>query len=276
MGMTSGGILDKLDAIEKEKGSLPRLLEFYRKLIQIQTRVGQKIEKPNPDLSNEEILQRTVEGNALITASDFVFDLNLLQDTFQEVVTLFREYADLFDNDPEEFSNLTGFIITPDSVKAWYEGTPLPSTEGISQSLIKELIHAAAKPFLTSYASVLIGSVEQERWRRGYCPICGGNADFSFLSRDNGSRWLVCSRCDTEWLFERLKCPYCNNTDQKTLAYYTGDEELYRLYVCDNCKHYLKAVDMRVAKPDTLIPLERLITLEIDIQARNYGYSPCK
>jgi len=274
--MTSSGILDKLDAMEKEDGSLPRLLEFYRKLIQIQTRVGQKINKLNPGLSTEAIQQRMDEGQALVAASEFTFDLHLLQNTFREVAALFGEYASLFDNPPEEFSKLAEVVITSDSVKAWYEGTPLPSTEGISQALLKELIHAATKPFLTGYAGALIDSVEQERWRRGYCPICGGNPDFSFLSRDNGSRWLVCSRCDTEWLFQRLKCPYCNNTDQKTLSYYAGDEGPYRLYVCDNCKHYLKTIDMRAAGLDTLIPLERLITLEIDIQARDYGYSPCE
>jgi hypothetical protein len=274
--MTSSRILDKLDAIEKEEGSLPRLLEFYRKLILIQTRVGQIIEKPSPGLSSETIHQRIVDGKVLVTASEFTLDLKLLQDTFQEVAVLFGEYADLFDNPPEEFGKLTGVTITPDSIKAWYEGTPLPSTGEISQSLLKELVQASARPFLTGYASALIDSVEQERWRRGYCPICGGNPDLSFLSRDNGARWLVCSRCDTEWLFERLKCPYCNNTDQKTLSYYTDDEGTYRLYVCDNCQHYLKTVDLRVARPDTLIPLERLITLEIDIQARDYGYSPCE
>ena len=274
--MTSSRILNKLDAMEKEEGSLPRLLEFYRKLIQVQTKVGQKIDKPNPGLSTEAIQQRMDEGKALVTASDFSFDLHLLQDTFQEVAALFGEYTDLFDNAPEEFSKLAEVTITSDSVKAWYEGTPLPSTEGVRQTLLKELIHAAIKPFLTSYAGALIDSVTQERWRRGYCPICGGNPDFSFLSKDNGSRWLVCSRCDTEWLFQRLRCPYCNNTDQKTLSYYTGDEGPYRLYVCDNCKHYLKTIDMRATKSDTPIPLERLITLEIDIQARDYGYSPCE
>ena len=274
--MTSSGILGKLDAMEKEEGSLPRLLEFYRKLVLIQTGVGQKIDKPNPGLSTKAIQQRMDEGKALITASEFTFDLHPLQNAFQEIVALFCEYSDLFDNDPEEFSKLAEVVITSDVVKAWYEGTPLPSTEGISQFLLKELAHAATKPFLTSYAGALVDSVEQERWRRGYCPICGGNPDFSFLSRENGSRWLVCSRCDTEWLFQRLKCPYCNNTDQKTLSYYTGDEGPYRLYVCDNCKHYLKTIDMRATKLDTLIPLERLITLEIDIQARDYGYSPCE
>ena len=99
--MTSSGILDKLDAIEKEEGSLPRLLEFYRKLIQIQTRVGQKIDKPNPGLSNETIHQRMADGKALITVGEFTFDLHLLQDTFQKIAALFGEYADLFDNAPE-------------------------------------------------------------------------------------------------------------------------------------------------------------------------------
>jgi len=274
--MTSSGILDKLDAMEKEEGSLPRLLEFYRKLIQIQTRVGQKMDKPNPGLPTETIQQRMDEGKALVTASEFTFDLHLLQDTFQEVAALFSEYADLFDNAPEEFSELTEEVISSDSVKAWYEGTPIPAAEGVNQTILKELMHAAVKPFLTGYAGALIDSVKQDRWRRGYCPICGGNPDFSFLEKENGARWLVCSRCDTEWLFQRLKCPYCNNTYQKTLSYYTTDDEgPYRLYVCDNCKHYLKAIDMRVARLDTVIPLERLITLEIDIQARDYGYSPC-
>ena len=274
--MTSSGIVEKLDEMERKEGSLPRLLDFYRKLIQIQTRVGQDIDKPNPGLSNETILQRTVEGKILLTASEFTYDLQLLQNIFQETNDLFGEYTDLFSTPPDEFGKLAEVVVTPDSVKAWYDGKPIPSDEGISQPLLKVLLHAAIKPFLTSYAEVLIDSVQQERWRRGYCPVCGGNPDFSFLEKENGARWLVCSRCDTEWLFERLNCPYCNNTDQKTLAYYTSDEGLYRLYVCDNCKHYLKTIDMRVARPNTLVPLERLITLELDVQARDYGYTPCE
>ena len=112
--MTSSTILDKLDAMEKEEGSLPRLLEFYRKLIQIQTRVGQNINKPNPGLSNEVIHQRMDEGKALVTASEFALDVHLLQNTFQEVADLFGEYADLFDNPPEEFSKASEIVITSD------------------------------------------------------------------------------------------------------------------------------------------------------------------
>ena len=35
--------------------------------------------------------------------------------------------------------------------------------------------------------------VDQEKWRRRYCPVCGGNPDIAYLDTERGSRWLVCS-----------------------------------------------------------------------------------
>ena len=117
--------------------------------------------------------------------------------------------------------------------------------------------------------------VDQENWRRGFCPVCGGNPDIAFLDTERGARWLVCSRCDAEWVFQRLQCPYCGCTDQNALAYFTDDKGSYRLYVCEQCKHYLKAIDLRQAEEGVLMPLERLFTLDIDRQAQEDGYSPC-
>ena len=85
---------------------------------------------------------------------------------------------------------------------------------------------------------------------------------------------MICSRCDAEWLFQRLQCPYCGTTDQNALSYFTAGDELYRLYVCEQCKHYLKTVDLRQAKSEALMPLERLLTLDMDRQAQEQGYSP--
>ena len=85
----------------------------------------------------------------------------------------------------------------------------------------------------------------------------------------------LCSRCDAEWLFQRLECPSCGSQDQKTLAYYTDDKGLYRLYVCDKCKRYLKAIDLRQAETEVLLPIERLLSFELDMQAQQQGYSPC-
>ncbi len=69
-------------------------------------------------------------------------------------------------------------------------------------------------------------------------------------------------------------CPYCGNQEQSTLSFYTDEEELYRLYVCEQCRGYLKAVDLRKTKPEVPLPLERLYTMDLDAQAKEYGYGP--
>ena len=84
----------------------------------------------------------------------------------------------------------------------------------------------------------------------------------------------MCSRCDAEWLFQRLECPYCGTKDQSTLAFFTDDKGLYRLYVCEQCRHYLKAIDLRKSEDEVLLPLERFLTPDIDAQAQQDGYTP--
>jgi len=75
-------------------------------------------------------------------------------------------------------------------------------------------------------------------------------------------------------LFQRLECPHCGNQDQDALDYFTNDDGRYRLYVCERCKGYLKAIDLRQTESEVLLPLERLLTLQFDMQAQEQGYSP--
>lgn len=272
-------ILKVLEEERKKEGTLPELLEFFYRLLQIQSGVGKRIDVPNPSFTSDEIKERAVQGKPLIGFDDLALDWPLLRKTFGEVVATFASYADLFGPLPQQFteSGADNFI-TKKTIKAWYGGTKLPSigvTTEVNEALIKDIILATLKPFLVGYSAVLLDLVEHENWRRGYCPVCGGNPDFCFLDTERGAKWLVCSRCDAEWLFQRLQCPYCGTTDQNALSYFTDDEGLYRLYVCEQCKHYMKTIDLRQAKSGVLIPLERLYTLDMDKQARELGYSPC-
>ncbi len=82
----------------------------------------------------------------------------------------------------------------------------------------------------------------------------------------------MCSRCDGVWLFQRLVCPYCGTQDQTKLAYLTDDTAQYRLYVCDACRTYIKAIDMRRIQHNVRLPLERVLTLDLDRQATANGY----
>ena len=269
-------ILRKLDEWQEKVEAPPELVEFYRRLLCIQSRVEQQVGMPRPSLSSEAIRTRLEQGLPLIEFDELDLDWSLLQDVFVEVTSVFARYPGLFNPSPRSIVKVgVSHLHLREAVKAWYEETRLQAmmvADDVNEYLLEDIIRATLKPFLTGYAKALLNCVNQERWRRGYCPICGGNPDFSFLDKERGARWLLCSRCDTEWLFQRLECPYCSNRDQNEITYFAGDDGLYRLYVCERCKRYLKTIDLRQAKEEVMMPLERLFTLSIDAQAWQYGY----
>lgn len=264
---------------EKKEGTLPPLLEFYQRLLHIQSEVERRVGVPEPGLTSETISDRIEHGLPLVAFNELDLDWSLLPDILAKVTAVFADYAELFGQLPESLKdNGAAHFLTKEVVKAWFEGSRLPATiaaDNINEPLLENIIQATLSPFLASYSKAVLGYVNQELWRRGYCPICGGNPDFAFLDRERGARWLLCSRCDAEWLFQRLECPYCGSKDQDALAYFTNDKGLYRLYVCEQCKRYLKAIDLRQTESEVLMPLERLLTLGIDAQALEYGYNPC-
>jgi len=273
-------IIKKLNEQEKVEGKLPSLLEFYKKLLEIQNSVGKKIAVSNPVFTREQVQAHAIARKPLVGSTELAIDWSLLRQSYREVTALFNQYPEIFGTLPQEFLNLTpGRVINKRTVRAWYRGqpivTPIPLTDDHLKALLATIFAAAVKPFLYKEAVALSHLLDMEIWRRGYCPICGGNPDFSYLAKDTSARWLVCARCDTEWLFQRLQCPYCENSDQNKLSFFTNDDGTYRLYICDRCKHYLKAVDLRYFKDEVLILLERLTTMDMDRQAQANGYSPC-
>jgi len=114
--------------------------------------------------------------------------------------------------------------------------------------------------------------VDQQTWRRAHCPICDGAPDFAFLDSDTGARHLVCARCDAAWLYARIGCPFCGNDEPQQLAYYPGEDQVYRLYVCEKCQRYLKAVDLRHARHRVVWAVERIATAGMDVTAMQLGY----
>ena len=272
-------ILRKLEEEGKKKGLPPRFLEFYQRLFRLQTGVEQDIGTADPGLNKETINERRERGLPLISFNKPALDWALMKDIFAEVIAAFADYPDLFGELPQSLREPKSSPSLPKQVvKAWFNRAKLPSTiavDNVNEYLLLEaIIHATLSPFLVSHAKALISSVDQERWRRDYCPICGGKPDFAFLDKERGARWLLCSRCDTEWLFQRLQCPYCSTQEQDAPAYFTDDEGIYRLYVCEQCHKYIKAIDLRHTESEVLLPVERVLTLDMDRQAQEKGYKP--
>lgn len=271
-------LIKRLEEKENKEGTLSPILQFYQKLLRVQSGVEQKIASlPKPTPGSEAMGERLANGRPLLTFAELALDWPQLWETFTRVSAVFAEYPGLFGESVAKLAEVKAErLLTGETVKTWFEEGSLPAPSlagGIDENLLGVIIHAAVKPWLLIHARALIGFVEQERWRRPCCPVCGGSPDLAFLDKERGSRWLLCSRCDTEWLFQRLGCPYCGTEDQNALTYFTDDKGRYRLYVCEKCKRYLKTIDLRQGDSEVLLPLERLYTLDLDRQAKERGYS---
>ncbi len=277
--VTESELLKKLEEWERKDGSLPKSLEFYRRLLSIQS--DARLRASIPDVSPDEggIDDRIRSGKPILTFDDLSIDWALMRDTFALVITLCADYPEVLgkvtENLVDSTSNLT---YLKEATEVWFKEGQLPpqaSLGSLKGAILEFTIQAALRPFLLNSCQTWLRLVNQEHWRRGYCPICGGSPDFAFLDRESGARWLLCSRCDAEWLFQRLECPYCGTEEPGALSYFTDDEGLSRLYVCERCHHYLKAFDLRRTKDKVLFPLERILTIDLDFQANSNGYHLC-
>lgn len=133
-------------------------------------------------------------------------------------------------------------------------------------------VDLALKPYLEWAAEQMMPFVDQDLWKRSCCPVCGGAPDFATLDAEAGARHLVCSRCSSEWRYRRLGCPFCETADHTKIVYYPSEDGVYRLYVCQKCRRYLKTIDLRETARAILLPVERVATVTMDVAATKEGY----
>jgi len=149
---------------------------------------------------------------------------------------------------------------------------PTGATVGMDRGLLTFVLNSGLRPFLRAQAEALAPLVDDASWYRGHCPICGGEPDMAALGKGNGRRRLLCSRCDSEWTFRRLGCPFCGNDEAGQLAHYPSDDNVYRLSVCERCHRYLKTVDLRGAAGERPLAAERILTTGMDAAAESMSY----
>ena len=133
------------------------------------------------------------------------------------------------------------------------------------------VMNHALHPVLEAYAAV-VAPVLPQRWPRGGCPVCAGRPDFAALEGEAGERRLLCARCDAEWTSRRVGCPFCGEDGFARIGYFLTGDGAYRLYVCETCKGYLKTIDLRETWRRRPLPLERILTVGMDIGAAQQGY----
>lgn len=271
-------ILKRLDEWEQEIGSLPEAMKLYRQITAVQGETAAGIAPDLRALPRSKVEEKIKEGVPVLDWHTLSLDTGAVQSVFLELCRVAARGGQLTRTNVTRLKKLgSDASLLEEAASLWWQNqslAPIAEKVRLEEGLIGTMLQMALKPFLVVYTQSLIKLVSQEQWRRASCPICGGAPDFAYLDRERGARWLLCSRCDAQWLFQRLECPYCGTTEQESLSYYADDAGLYRLYVCEKCHSCLKAVDLRQTESPVVMPLERIITADMDRQAGEKGYHP--
>lgn len=264
-------VLDALTEAARQEPDLAPYYEMHRTLLELQGEARDGI-SASLELSDEGALQaRLAQGLPLITFEQLPIEAEQFAAQATRLAQVLTEYEVEVGKrtppaDAEEWLDLARQRFDDGQ---WAEAREaMPEVRTLAQTATD----LALSPYLEWAADRVLPHIDQEHWKRGYCPVCGAAPDFAFLDNETGARHLVCPRCSSQWLYRRLECPFCGTNDHERLSYYLDEKGVYRLYVCQNCQHYLKAIDLRQVGRPVLFPVERLKTLNMDLAARRQGY----
>ena len=268
-------VLNALTAARDRHEELADLLDFYHDLYEMQFRA--KAELPEPEVRDDLAMDWRLEGGI----PQLTFDqLGLEPEPFVQLVAQVTDVllrhnpgwrVEREDRRPEELTALAQEVFeTWDTLTA-----PRPANDGdkddepLPDHVTVLAVGFALAPYLQRASEVIIPRLDLTVWTQGYCPICGGRPNFALLEEQSGARKLMCSRCASLWPYSRIGCPFCA-TEERPI-YYPSEDGLHRLYVCQACKRYLKAVDLREARRAVHPMVERLLTVGMDLSARQEG-----
>jgi len=112
---------------------------------------------------------------------------------------------------------------------------------------------------------------------RTRCPNCAGLPQLSYFAVSgealvSGPRYLVCSRCATNWVFSRMLCAGCGESNGTKLPIFQEQERFPHVRVdgCQTCQKYLLTFDLR--RDTRAVPVvDEIAALPLDLYARDQG-----
>jgi len=88
----------------------------------------------------------------------------------------------------------------------------------------------------------------------------------------SGPRYLVCSRCATNWVFSRMTCAGCGEATGTKLPIFQEQERFPHVRVdgCRSCRRYLLTFDLR-RDTRTVPVVDEIAALPLDLYAIDQG-----
>lgn len=268
--------LQELQAIAKareEHKELAELLDFYYDLYEAQFEAKRSL--PALNVPYEIVLRRLESGVPALSFRQLCLEPVEFAAIVRRMAAIFlrhnpRWQAESTDWDAVDLTSLAEGVFrvweTPSAVWQDAETGNRPPIDGLAALVVA----LALVPYLQLAAEAILPLLDLSRWMKGHCPVCGGKPNLALLNRAGASRQLMCSRCASLWTYVRVGCPYCGVKERQ--SYYPSETGVYRLYVCPQCNHYLKTVDLEKATAPVWPIVERLLTVNMDLAAQQEGW----
>ena len=270
----------RLEQCRKERTELGEILDFYNKVLSAQQEAQQETPIPEIDLKEDRLNLKIDEGFPLMDSEDFSVDRNSWERLFRNLCQLSldenpvlasagKTLLEAMDSGTLDMIRLSTAVLDNNAEAMEQFAKDL----GVPQPVLQALAKLSLQPALLATAAVVAKGFAEENWQQSYCPICGGLPAIAALVGEEGKREALCSFCGHFWQLPRLQCPFCSAEKQEDLRYFYGEgEDLYRVYVCEQCKGYIKVVDTREGGDPRGLAVDDVITTHLDLLAEDEGY----
>lgn len=280
MTITSNQIIKAVESLKKLRPVYGTILDFYGQIFVAQEDSKSKLHIDQVQISEEMLSIKAEENFPLINMSEFAIDAKGAGDLLIRICDIIKEAGGdmastaqtvlkAIEEDKFDQSELFAGLLNEDD--AFFENTAKKLE--VEKKDLAFIAYTSLKPSLSMCAEQLSAYMDKDKpWEKGYCPICGSQPGLSMFQGE-GERFLFCGFCWHKWASNRIVCPFCDNTDTKTLNYFfSEDEKEYRVDLCDKCKKYIKTIDSRKTERIIYPLLEQVATLHLDIKAKEMKY----
>jgi len=275
-----------LKTIEDYKSASPHyteLLDIMADILILRKEYRNSMKEPIFSVEENLVIKKIEGGLPLIDFTGKSYNLTRPKEYFNSLISIAEKRM------PEVAQNIIDIIKSEQfdwekMIRASFEhkveetnpqGLPAAREAEDSIDLIDLFAEESLRPELESVAEKYKEIIEKSKWSEGYCPICGKEPKIGEIRKDeDGKRYLFCHQCGCKWNFSRIKCPFCGNDEQHSLAYFEveGDER-YRVDVCNKCRRYIKTVEFPKSSEEPDLDIEDIATLHLDMIAFDEGYS---
>ncbi|HOJ50956.1 MAG TPA: formate dehydrogenase accessory protein FdhE [Syntrophales bacterium] len=269
-----------LITIEQYKNQSPHYAELFsilEEILILRETHRQKLPGIIFPIDDRLVKQKLASGFPLVDLSNGDFPIEYARDYFFDLLKITEKGS------PSETQELkekieAGEIDFRDLLLAhfysdWSEEKEDDERDEPTFDLIELFLEECMRPAFELVAEKYGPLIEKSKWTEGFCPLCGKEPKIGEIKEKDGRRYLFCNQCGIEWPYKRIKCPFCGNEEQQSLAYFTvEDDERYRVDVCNECHRYIKIVDFRSTNEEANLDVEDIATLHLDLLANEEGY----